>query len=173
MTDTPCVLLGHAPARSGGAPWAPDADATIRLARLVQCEPEALGRYFALANLVDRFTGDQASREDFAAGAERWSFRPGFRYILAGEAVLRALGKRRAYPRRGSGVIGGGVRTCWWYETREGVTCAVINHPSGANKNLNDREEREATRRFLREARWMCSGRADDMWRAARGSVEG
>ena len=165
MTDAslPVVILGTAPARDGAPAWDEDAPSTRRLADLAGVRPDELCLHYALDNLLTVTSGScstpSAYRSALAALAARYDFLSGFRYLLAGSEVVRALGKRalvardaRRLPwhRSGPGVLR-------WYESAEGVTMAVLPHPSGRNRWYNDPRCRRAAERFLRA----CAARGD------------
>lgn len=176
--ETPAVIVGLAPARSGAPPWSPDAGSTARLAEFVGCAPSDLGRHFGLANLCSSWRGtDQPTWEALKAagrracghgdrpGPEEFAFVRGFRYVLAGVEVVRALGAwvRPRDPEHQT--IGYGVPRGVWFVCRGGVEVAAIPHPSGRNRDYNDKNLRGKVELFLRSCAWRGRVPADELWR--------
>lgn len=168
----PAVILGVCPARDGDRAWHPDAASGQRLAELACVEPERLSARFALDNLVPYAA---PSRKALKEAAALYRFVPGFWYVLCGEDVVRALG-RRARP----AVLPGELPTMFdqrprplcWYESREGVVMASMPHPSGRNRLYNDVRLKHAAGEFLRDVAWRRAGeRAHDRWVRARDRV--
>ena len=65
------------------------------------------------------------------------------------------------------------MRTLEWFESREGVTMAILPHPSGLTRWYNDQANRERAEKFLRSAAaagktHSKTGGAHRAWRADR-----
>jgi len=159
----PCVVLGVAPAAAGEPAWSVGSRSGARLAELAGIDlwnpPRAktpaqdrLRAALALDNLVPY---PDPSRKALREAAQLYRFLPGWWYLLAGTEVVRALGGR-ARPANRDALPWSltGPSPLVWYETREGVTAAILPHPSGRNRWYNDRRCRAAAEAFLREARW-------------------
>lgn len=170
-TQSPAVIVGLAPARSGGPPWDPSAGSSRRLADLADCHPHELRRFFGLTNLVPSFDGDGVAYQVARRAAEKFAFVRGFRYILVGQVVCRAFGTRvlsEETDRSDSWTVAEAGPPCFrWYTSRAGVEMAAIPHPSGRNRWYNLAQRRVAAGRFLRAARWRGEGLAADLWDAA------
>lgn len=176
--EVPAVIVGSAPGRSGSPAWETTAKSTEKLAGLVGCNAEDVRRHFGLANLCPRWRGtDQPTREHFrqaalracgaaSASVEDFVFVPGFRYILAGNEVVRALGKWARPQSSDMRIVGYGLPECSWYVCRGGYEVAAIPHPSPRNWNYNDDQLRGRVELFLRSCAWRGRVPADEMWRA-------
>lgn len=162
----PCVVLGFAPAKTGAPAWAADSPSGARLAELVGVVPAQLPALFALDNLWPAPKPDHAQLRE---AAQLYQFLPGWWYVLAGSGVLKAFGKR-ARPADAAGWWD--QRVLEWYDSREGVTMAVLPHPSGLTRWYNDQANRERAEKFLRAAasNHACTGAggAHRAWRADR-----
>lgn len=159
----PCVIVGTCPATDAEVAWHPDSASARRLAELAACEPNALRNLFALDNLVPYA---KASSVALGEAAALYTFVPTFYYLLAGHAVLAAFG-RRAHAALGASALPWSASKqppLAWYETVEGVTAAVLPHPSGKNRWYNDKRCKAAASAFLRAAAWQGSTAAHALW---------
>ena len=162
----PAVIVGMAPAVNGQRPWDPGTTTAQALAAYCGVLSGDLGRVYGLANLCDAWgRTDQPTRADLKRGAASFLFRPGFRYVLAGTEVVRALGARARPVEVALTMVGWGVPSFTWYVARAGVELAVVPHPSRRNRQLNDEQVAGQLRLFLRAHAWQGRDRADDLWR--------
>lgn len=171
------VIVGSAPPVQGEPPWMPEAGSTRSLAAMIRVPPADLYLHFGLANLISTWEGgvpvnvrgsgtNGPSRQELRRGADAFRLLPGFRYVLAGQHVVRALGKR-GLPARLSDIalaLGGGPPLLSWYESRGGATIAVLPHPSGQNRWYNVRGRRALAGAFLLSAMHVGEDPACEIW---------
>lgn len=147
------LLVGEAPSESSD-PHAPlSGRVGARIEHLAHLRPGSLGRHFDLVNLLDRWPGRTGKKgSDFPAEAAREAAKrlailleaePAHRRVIfLGKRVAAAFGERKLEP-------------CRWVERSFGgraVEVAMIPHPSGVNRALNDPDVARAVGEFLFEA---------------------
>jgi hypothetical protein len=139
------VIVGLCPDVQGVAPFHGGSGSGRGLARLADVEPLELPRVFELVHLSERVG---ATRADLRKGGKLIRLGPSRAVIVCGTEALRALGRRALGPK--------GRTPTWarWYTCREGGKVALIPHPSGRNRSLNDADTRARTEKLLREARF-------------------
>jgi len=142
------LLVGQAPSRTTGRPWA--SDAGRRLARHMGTTHDALLRAFRPRNLNAEHPGAVGKYDRFDLDEARATARHMLRYVIPRYDVALVCGVATA---RCLGMEAPGV-------ARVGrCTVYAIPHPAGTSMWWNDPENRETGALLAREA-WLHAGEA-------------
>lgn len=133
--------------------WSPTGvpfdDSTLSGRRLVEWSGlESRSELAERVELANVLSGDPSHAELARVEAEKYSLRVGRRdrTIVVGTETLRLLGSRAFPP--------GFDYPEWleWYDSRCGARCALLPHPSGKNRMINEAGVRDRCAAFVAEA---------------------